>query len=239
MRRPVRIPSQLSDSLCRWLNAYAIAASAAGVGVLALVQPSEAKVIYTKTRKVVYGPSNYINIDLNHDGIVDFAVGINLWYIESQPPRLGLYYGNSTNTVRKNDSGAVAYPAGVRIGQKTRAAAPPKRGPGGERMEEGCSGYPLTCRGRWNWADVGNRYLGLTFLINGKTHYGWARLNASINQPGGGVFAILTGYAYETIPGKAIITGRTQGPDVITVQPASLGHLAAGASAIPAWRSGR
>jgi len=51
--------------------------------------------------------------------------------------------------------------------------------------------------------------------------------------------AILTGYAYETIPGKGIVTGKTKGPDVTTVAPASLGHLAAGASGIPAWRSGR
>jgi hypothetical protein len=49
----------------------------------------------------------------------------------------------------------------------------------------------------------------------------------------------LSGYAYETIPNKAIIAGKTIGRDVITVQPGSLGHLAAGASAIPAWRSGK
>ena len=36
-------------------------------------------------------------------------------------------------------------------------------------------------------------------------------------------------------PQQAIITGKTKGPDVITLEPASLGHLAAGASAIPAW----
>jgi hypothetical protein len=39
----------------------------------------------------------------------------------------------------------------------------------------------------------------------------------------------LTGYAYETIPNKAIVTGKTKGRDVITVRPASLGHSAAGA----------
>jgi hypothetical protein len=40
----------------------------------------------------------------------------------------------------------------------------------------------------------------------------------------------LTGYAYETIPNKPIIAGKTKGPDVFTVQPGSLGHLARGAS---------
>ena len=87
-------------------------------------------------------------------------------------------------------------------------------------------------------SNVSNRYLGLKFTINGKTHYGWARLNVSfqINQGRGTLKATLTGYAYETIPNKAIVAGRTKGPDVVTLEPASLGHLARGASAIPAWR---
>jgi hypothetical protein len=38
----------------------------------------------------------------------------------------------------------------------------------------------------------------------------------------------LTGYAYETIPGKPIIAGETKGPDVITMQPGSPGRLALG-----------
>jgi len=53
------------------------------------------------------------------------------------------------------------------------------------------------------------------------------------------VSATLTGYAYETIPGKAIITGKTHGPDVITLQDASLGHLARGASGLSAWRQSK
>ena len=42
--------------------------------------------------------------------------------------------------------------------------------------------------------------------------------------------ATLTGYAYETVANKPIITGKTKGPDVITMQPdirpGSLGGLA-------------
>jgi hypothetical protein len=43
MNRPSRKPSTLSESLQRHLNAYALAASAAGVGMSALAQPAEAK----------------------------------------------------------------------------------------------------------------------------------------------------------------------------------------------------
>ena len=96
---------------------------------------------------------------------------------------------------------------------------------------------------------VTDRYLGLTFLRNGRTHYGWARLTVS-----GAFVAKLTGYAYETIAGKSIIAGQTKGaaddptnedfgsdasltnsiPD--KPQPASLGTLALGAQGVPLCR---
>jgi hypothetical protein len=79
-------------------------------------------------------------------------------------------------------------------------------------------------------------YLGLKFFIEGKAHYGWARLNVTNLQRFRQIEATLIDYAYETIPNKPIIAGKTKGKDIITVQSGSLGHLAHGASAIPAWR---
>jgi hypothetical protein len=88
----------------------------------------------------------------------------------------------------------------------------------------------VTTNIRGPWANdgkgVNDRYLGLRFVINSEIHYGWARFNVRIWNA---IFATLTGYAYETIPNKSIIAGRTKGPDVITLQPGSLGHLARGA----------
>jgi hypothetical protein len=83
----------------------------------------------------------------------------------------------------------------------------------------------------------------LQFLIEGKVHFGWARLNVSCR--GTDVFAILTGYAYETIPGKSIIAGATKGPDdaaptasftMPTPEPVTLGALAMGAPGLSIWR---
>jgi hypothetical protein len=59
--------------------------------------------------------------------------------------------------------------------------------------------------------------------------------------------AVLTGYAYETIPGKAIVAGQTKGTDDISEgpdaalipnspQPAVLGALALGAPGLSIWR---
>ena len=43
---------EISDSLNRQLNTYALVASTAGVSVLALARASEAKVVYTETHQV-------------------------------------------------------------------------------------------------------------------------------------------------------------------------------------------
>jgi hypothetical protein len=46
------------------------------------------------------------------------------------------------------------------------------------------------------------------------------------------VSGVLTGYAYETIPNKAIVTGETRGSD----DQATLGTLAMGSPGLSVWR---
>ena len=84
------------------------------------------------------------------------------------------------------------------------------------------------------WCHKQNRYLGMRFAIKKKIHYGWARLTTTTGKHAH-ITVTLTGYAYETIPNKRIIAGKTKGPDLVTGPPASLGHLAHGAAMIPAW----
>jgi len=75
MQRPSR-PRQtanLSDLLHQQLTSYALAAGAAGVSVLALTQPSEARIVYTPAEKVLAG-SGSIALDLNQDGVKDFRL---------------------------------------------------------------------------------------------------------------------------------------------------------------------
>ena len=72
--RPTRTPANLSESIHQQLNMYALAAGAAGVGVLALAQPVEAKIVYTPAHRVI-GPDSKYLLDLNHDGKTDFTIG--------------------------------------------------------------------------------------------------------------------------------------------------------------------
>ena len=97
-----------------------------------------------------------------------------------------------------------------------------------------------------NWVNVTNDYVGLRFKIAGKTHYGWARLTVQITSRSV-IKATLTGYAYETIPNKPIIAGKTKGPHAIgseadatatipTPETTTLGLLALGSPGLSIWR---
>ena len=68
-----RMISQLSSSLEKRLNFYALAASTAGLSVLTLAQPAEAKIVYRKTHQLI-GLHHPYKLDLNHDGTMDFLI---------------------------------------------------------------------------------------------------------------------------------------------------------------------
>ena len=68
-----RESKSVTSSLERRLNSYVLAASAAGVGMLALTRPSEAKIVYTPAHHVVKIGTSY-NLDLNRDGNADFII---------------------------------------------------------------------------------------------------------------------------------------------------------------------
>ncbi len=231
--RPRRAPSHLSDALHHQLNMYALAASAAGVGMLALAQPAEAKIVYTHANKVVpncnYHPNKCFKLDLNNDKVIDFTIpwvgyghSSNLLVLPGAKQQKNKIWG-TISTARCSFKTCNKYPVASALSSGvTVGANSVKFQPDHNAMFEGrCESY-CTQWGQWQYAQ--NKYLGLMFRVKGKVHYGWARLSS--RNTGGWK---LTGYAYETIANRPIITGKTKGPDVITVQPASLGHLALGA----------
>jgi len=75
--------STLKTKLEQSLTAYAAAASAAGVGLLTLAQPAEARVVYTAVHEVIPPGSDY-RIDLNQDGKADFRIYNLLSYTSDQ-----------------------------------------------------------------------------------------------------------------------------------------------------------
>ncbi len=231
MRRQEKV---LSLSLDHSLHLYALAASAAGVGLLALAPPAEAEIIYKPAHVRILNSSSYLV--LNREGIPDFVIasgyatsggnvacGLNVNAVGTKG------FVETSATYFRFITAAAALPPGARI--------PAANASNGFKSGGVLYGFNVT-NGAQNsmhfgkWGKAKNLYLGFKFQTTGKTHYGWARMSR-VNYWCEG---LLTGYAYETIPNKPIIAGKTKGPDVITVQPATLGHLAAGASATPAWR---
>jgi len=66
-----RRPSNLNERLDKRLLAYMATAGAAGVSVLAMTQPANARVVYTPADRTV--EFNGMHLDLNNDGIPDFG----------------------------------------------------------------------------------------------------------------------------------------------------------------------
>ena len=227
-------PRVLSEPLSRQLNWYALSATAAQVGLLALAPSAEAKVVYTPADKNI-APHQSLRLDLNHDGKIDFKLtnfascGTDqCHYLLFQKPAAGnSAVGYIVNTQLLLAS---ALNRGTRIGPDAAFHTGTA-----DLLDIVYSEGPESTAVLGAWANVKQRYLGLKLKIAGKTHYGWARLNVQVTKTA--IAATLTGYAYETIPNKAIVAGQTEGPDV--VQPASLGQLARGASTLPAWRGQR
>jgi hypothetical protein len=242
MRRSprARTTANLSESLHQQLNMYALAATATGVGLLALSQAAEAKIVYTPAhvRLGVGAPSP---LDLNKDGIIDFY--FIRGYGRSGGTRI-LYACQFLRTYRNFYCATTNNPSnGIRVLRSDGCGAALRPGAiirHGDRF--GQDGNPMgMVKGFFSdntswlcpWVNGGkgvkNRYLGLKFKIKGRFHFGWARI--TVKTTSYDFTATMTGYAYETVPGKSIIAGKTKGSNVITM-PAdtvgTLGHLALG-----------
>ena len=228
--------AQLSETFTRKLNWYALAATAAGVGALAMTAPcAEAKIIYTKTN--VKFDSNYL-LDLNNDGVEEISISFYRTNGHSKTSLSARGHGKGNSVVGykfgRDKPWAAALPAGKQIPRPKKLYGHFMaywRSPGGRFSSSRPPSSSFRWAGQWAGKDGYGlkkpHYLGFKFMIKGKVHYGWASLTTQ-EKPAWTATATLTGYAYETVPNKPIITGKTKGPDVITVQPGSLGSLAGG-----------
>ena len=250
-------PANLSDSLHQHVHMYALAASAAGVSLLATAQPGEAEIIYTPTHQSIIENGPKVYLDLDGDGTRDFYIRATFtttsfatWVkgaLAVTPHKGDMIMGYFSASQSLHVANAL--PAGAVIGSKGKFPRGRKvMAYGGYQFASTYNGF---CEGPW--VNKKNRYLGLKFNIGGQVHFGWARLNETCTKPGHNHFggensAVLTGYAYETIANKAITAGQEQDSDQGVGQldptsltpteqtPATLGALAKGARGFCIWR---
>src|SRR5579863_2039866 len=244
-RKTVKLP----DSLHRDLTSYVLAAGAAGVSVLALAPSSEGQIVYTPTHEFIDRNGTML-IDLNHDGITDVMIREVFWTYGVN----GDFPGNSVQAVTRK-------PNGIRWRGQSHSAFPMVRGSeiqstfrfrsGAEVMIQ-ATDFGVYYGGSWSEFAT-DRFLGIRFLIDKETHYGWARINVRVGSPKQGIGVLLKGYAYETKPDTPIRAGDTGGADTEeensgpaselfsspkpTGKQAGLGELALGADGLALLRS--
>lgn len=268
-----RSQARLGSKLEKKLWAYGAAASAAGIGMLATAPGAEAKVVYTPTNLKVPLFSS-VPIDLNGDGTIDFylaqsrgvSVGASNIYSDLAVchAQVRSAYGcissassnapNAANEVRVVPTGAADLATGAPIGPGEQWGG---KGHWVNMALRVIVHFSSKTSQQWRfpWANQGkgvfNRYLGFKFKIGNEFHYGWARVSVQTSTNASqGFHATLTGYAYETVPGKAIVAGATTDAvetgfaapetaphvDAQSTPTASLGMLSLGAAGLSAWR---
>jgi hypothetical protein len=226
-----KTPHNLSVANQRRLTTYATAATAAGIGVLALATPSQAEVVYTPTNltlhKTFLGNPAY-KLDLNGDGIPDFEL-IN------STSQFGHGGGQQAKPERRNQVlGAGLYASALESGATIGPGGPFNSATVMDKWNDSSGSF--TYRGQWKGAH--DRYLGFRFLIAGEYHFGWARISITLDV------MKLHGYAYETVANQSIKAGQesSSADDATNISPANsatpatLGRLAQGAAGLAAWR---
>lgn len=231
--------ARLSTATEKSILTYVAAASAAGVGVLALTQPSEAKVVFTSTHMVITGDRF---LDLNHDGVSDFR-----FVHYGGVMRTGSFGSRQDLSINGQGANNQIVEAGSR-GSIAALSSKISVGSSGKFIPNGFMEACLTISGatevnNGKWINVKNKFLGLKFLIQGETHYGWARLTVMRSSRGCMISALLTGYAYETMANEPLLTGRQgtiDASDPMSSLPAqppgTLGMLAQGTPGLSIWR---
>jgi hypothetical protein len=255
-----RIPARLSELLSQRLNAYAMAAGAAGVAALACATPAEAAPV-CKTLSAGLTHTSSFPLYLIDPAVAPFniAQGTNSTFRSSTTGRGTLMWWNR-GFFTPNSAGAKvllsnALPADLASGAEI--------GPGGKlgkgasygllftygRGEFSFRGGGTTLKHRGNLNLTQNNYVGFQFDNSGAVHYGWARLSVSYQKVGGKVrhtVIHVLGYGYESTPDTAIAAGNCSGSEQSNAtidnsstgpsRNASLGELALGNAGLARWR---
>jgi hypothetical protein len=223
-KTPADLPAHLRDRLISYT-------AAAGAALSVAAPAAQAKVVYVPTNVDV---TNGYSIDVGGIRAVTFPIrstmGEAIVYESAQGGVVSTHCSSCEAQV------AARLDSGARIGP---------RGPfltGKNRMD---FVYPFSSFGGgrgtigpWRAPDGPvTGYLGFRFFVDGKPHYGWARMTFERSYDPTPVIITLTGYAYETIAERPIEAGDESGRAEAEIAPEpSLGMLAFGSRAVAFWR---
>jgi hypothetical protein len=251
--RKATTPVRLPESLNRRLNGYAMAATAAGVAVIALAAPAEGAPI-CKTVSIDLQTSNTFPLNPAQQFAPAFNVAQSQYTQFFYTTGVSQFFWWNRGFFEPNSAGAQVVlgannlPADLGFGADI--------GPGGNFGKPASYGLLFTYgRGtygqvqgggtksqhRGNMSLVKSGYVGFQFAQSGEVHYGWARIAVTFKQ---GDFLKnysslhVLGYGYESTSNTAITAGSCSAAE--KSEPAkpetSLGLLALGSGGIAELR---
>ena len=202
---------QLCTSLEQQLRSYAVAASAAGVALLACVMPANARIICGRPglllqgnetfpvnpAKQQYAPFNLAQTWIYWTSCDQTSCFTHLWNRAFFTPNAA-----DANEMLASNSFPAALPSGAEIGPSGRFG---KGKSYGLLFTYGNIGSGTVNHHKGNFGFGTNGYVGYKLLIAGKDHFGWARLGAELNQKK--TTTKLLTFGYETVPGRALRAG--------------------------------
>lgn len=224
--------SSLSHPLEKALCTYAVAGSATLATICAM--PAQAAIHHTTVNLsgTIAGPfiGSPVPIDVNSDGVVDFVLQGTFFIVSDRSGDLMLTLGYGQNGVAAN-GGAQALHFGQVIGPNLAFASAYQ----GLVMAGAKTSFGFTFSSG-QFMNQTNKFLGLRLNLNGKIHYGWARL--TVQKCGGTCISYqLLDYAYQDRPGIPILAGQGIGRSASNEgTPFALGALALGHSGLDLFR---
>ena len=217
-------PSELSRPLHRHLNSYALAASAAGVTLLACSVPAGAVPVCKNLAVTLPGTDTY-SFNPANQRFAPFNIAHTFNNISSLTSNFWNRGFLTPNSARAAELlGANGFPAALASGVSI--------GPGGNFGKGQSYGMlfsfgPLNGgtrkhhQGNFQFGQI--NYFGLRFSISGKAHYGWVRMRVTFGQGFDGTATIIhiRGYGYETSPNTAIRAGQCSSAVTLSALPIS------------------
>ncbi|HXM21636.1 MAG TPA: PEP-CTERM sorting domain-containing protein [Terriglobales bacterium] len=224
-----KTPCELPEHLHRRLNSYALAASAAGVAVLACSVPAYAAPV-CKTLHVSLVNTDTYALNPAHQQVPPFNIAetwkdvssltTTFWnrgfFIPNWPGAMALL--GAKNLPADVPSGASIGPGG-RFGKGQSYGLLFTYGPGG-------GGTLHHHKGNLQLQQI--NYIGFEFPLAGENHYGWVRLRVTFKLGGDGAIGTMHihSYGHETTPNTAIHAGQCSVPEQASEPSAKPAHSA-------------
>lgn len=206
---------KINPELIRKLKSY----SALAVPFVAGAGIANGQVVYTDIvpDTVLNHHGDTYNIDLNHDGVVDFTIRIgNAVYASNHV--LAKFIAASAakyNSIGGSTSGRYVYPAalnfGDMIGSDLTGLGNKLKWNAGTNQSAASwlqNTQSTNSYGSYgNWLNSTDQYMALRFLQGQSYYYGWLRMDSRVSHDT--VYAVLKDFAYQSIGDSSIAAGDT------------------------------